>query len=90
MKTVLVRYYDPQQLGFDAAMSNAMNAADLKKHCVIVNNYATPAAALDAYANTTVTWSTLLDNDADVDAFIDEAVEHILMCDFDWLEQHFV
>ena len=90
MQTILVRYYDPYQLGFDAAMRNAMNAADLKEHCFIVNNYATPAAALDAYANTAVTWSTLLDNDADVDAFINEAVEHILMCDFDWLEQHFV
>ena len=86
-RTVFVRFYHPSDV-----MDITPDTTDdeIKKACFRVSKYNTPREALNAYANTQVAWSTLLDDDEDYLKFIDEAYEHIKNNDYDWLEEHFV
>ena len=86
MKTILVRFYHPSEV-----METAENVSDeeIKKHCFIANKYKDEGSALTAYAETPATWSTLLEDDADVKAFIDEAYKHYKNQDEEWLEMNF-
>ena len=44
-----------------------------------------------AYAETPGTqWSTILDDDTDIEKWIDDTYEHIKNHDTDWLEENFV
>jgi hypothetical protein len=61
----------------------------IKQHCFRAYLFSTAFEALSAYANTTCDWSTLLEENADVKSFIDEAYEHIKNKDYEWLEQNF-
>lgn len=47
------------------------------------------AEALNVYANTRCTWSTLKPEDFDYAVFINEATEHIFKGDLNWLEENF-
>lgn len=87
MKTIFVRYYHPHDVFGDL---NGVTEQDIKKHCFKVNKYATYSDALAAYSNTGgVAWSTMLDEDEDVEKWIDEAYEHIKSMDGEWLEMNF-
>ena len=66
---------------------------ELKKACFVVTKYATPEEALDAYEHTQAPWSVILDDDEDVNKFVDEAYEHLKSNDLNdrrWLYKHFV
>lgn len=92
MKRVLVRYYSPQEIG---AEDEHFTKEELIENCFRVNEYTDELSALNAYAETPATWSTLLDDtvllfDAkELHEFLDNAVKAIEEHDFDWLEQHF-
>lgn len=91
MKTIYVKYYSPEEvmgMPFKAAYEEE-GAESIKEFCFRVVKYSTPLEALNAYAETPATWSTLLEEDADVKSFIDEAFMHILNGDIDWLEVNF-
>ena len=94
MRTVLVRYYSPCEV---MEITPETTEEEIKNTCFRANKYATEVQALTAYAETSCTWSTLLDDVADtkelveiVQEFIDPAYKHIVSNDIEWLEQHFV
>lgn len=87
MKTIFVRYYHPRNIFSDL---NGVTEQDIRECCFKVNRYATYSDALSAYSNTGGTaWSTLLDEDEDVEKWIDEAYEHIKSKDAAWLFMNF-
>ena len=87
MKTIFVRYYNPQDV---FSNTDGVTEQDIKKCCFKVNRYATYSDALSAYCNTGgTTWSTMLDEDEDAEKWIDEAYEHIKSMDSGWLEMNF-
>lgn len=88
MKTIFVRFYNPNDV-----MNVTPETADeeIKEYCFKVNKYESELGALMAYAETPGTqWSTILDDDTDLDKWIDDAYEHIKNHDIDWLEENFV
>lgn len=87
MRTILVRFYHPSEV-----MDINPNTTDeeIKTSCFRVNKYETEGECLEAYANTRVTWSTILDENNDWKKFVDDAWKHIKNNDYDWLEEHFV
>ena len=85
MKTIFVKFYSPTEVGCEFEPEKTQ-----KETCFRANQYSSEFAALDAYANTRCTWSTLLDDTSDVQAFINEAWERIKDNDYEWLERHFV
>ena len=69
MKTIYVKFLDPKEvLG-----TSEVSVEDLKKYCFKAVRFPAEGYALLAYAETPCTWSTLLDEDADVEKFIDTA-----------------
>lgn len=87
MKTVYVKYWDPSEV-MEGSI-DTLPKSEVVKYCFRVAKYATEAAALDAYANTMCTWSTLLDEDANIEEFIDCAYDALKSHNYDWLELHF-
>ncbi len=93
MKRILVRYYSPEEIG---AENEHFTKEELIENCFRVSECTDESSALDAYANTPATWSTLLDDavllfDAkELHEFLDNAVKAIEEDDVDWLEQHFI
>ena len=63
---------------------------EVKKACFVVTKYATPEEALYAYEHTQASWSIILDDDQDVNKFVDEAYDHLKNKDYRWLCKHFV
>ena len=59
------------------------------KSNIRVLKFNSEAEALNVYANTRCTWSTLKPEDFDYAAFINEATEHIFKGDLNWLEENF-
>lgn len=86
MKTIYVNFTDPNNLIMDPPV---ILDDSLKRLCFTAFKYRTPFEALEAYANTRCTWSTLLEDSTNVAEFIDEAWEHIKAHDEDWLEANF-
>lgn len=86
-RTVFVRFYHPSDV---MDITPYTTDDEIKKACFRVSKYDTPGEALIAYANTQVTWSTLLDDNEDYLKFVDEAYEHIKNNDYDWLEKYFI
>jgi hypothetical protein len=92
MKRILVKYYSPQEIG---AEDEHFTKEELIENCFKVNEYIDEPSALNAYAETPATWSTLLDDtvllfDAkELHEFLDNAVKAIEKHNFDWLEQYF-
>ena len=88
MRTIFVRFYNPNEV---MDVSPETTDKEIKDYCFRVNKYETEVGALDAYANTAINgWSTILSDDIDVKAWIDEAYEHIKNNDIEWLENNFV
>jgi hypothetical protein len=85
MRNTLVRY-DYNFMGRETPPTEEA----LKKSCFKVSVFKTQGEALMVYANTPAEWSTILDDKADVNAFINEAWNHIKEHDTDWLEENFV
>ena len=87
MRTIYVKYWSPSEIGIP---SEEVDIASIKKYCIRVYKFPNELQALEAYANTRCTYSTLLDEGIDIDAFIDNAINHILNNDYNWLEENFV
>ena len=92
MKRILVRYYSPQEIG---AENEHFTKEELIENCFKVNEYTDESSALNAYAETPATWSTLLDDSVllfdakELHEFLDNAVKAIDENNINWLEQHF-
>lgn len=84
MKRIFIRFYDPQEV-----VDSEATVDEIKQYCFRVNAYNTEEEALMAYANTPVTWSTLLEDNINVEQWINEAYKHIETNDIDWLEENF-
>ena len=88
--TVFVEFYYPS----DVTTLLSCNTDDkVKKACFEVTKYDTEEEALDAYEHTQAPWSIILDDDQDVNKFVDEAYEHLKSNDLNdrrWLYKHFV
>lgn len=87
MKTIYVKYYNPMEV-MDEPFE-ALTKKDVVNYCFRVAKYPNELCALEAYANTMCTWSTLLDENANVEWFIECAYIALKNHDIDWLEQHF-
>lgn len=87
MKTIYVKYYDPYEV---MDITPETTDQEIKEACFRAHKYESEAEALWAYAETRCYWSTLLDEEANVQEFIDEAFSHIKACDYQWLEKNFV
>ena len=88
--TVFVEFYYPSDV---TTILSCNSDNELKKACFVVTKYATPEDALDAYEHTQAPWSVILDDDEDVNKFVDEAYEHLKSNDLNdhrWLYKHFV
>ena len=88
--TILVEFYYPS----DVKTILSCNSDDeVKKACFIVSKFDTPEEALDAYEQSKAVWSVILDDDEDVNKFVDEAYDHLKSNDLNdrkWLYKHFV
>lgn len=88
MKTIFVRFYNPNDV---MDVTPATTDEEIKEYCFKANKYESELGALMVYAETPGTqWSTILDDDTDLDKWIDDAYEHIKNHDTDWLEENFV
>ena len=88
MRTIFVRFYHPNDV---MDVTPDVTDEEIKEYCFKVNKYASEQGALMAYAETPSTqWSTILDDDTDIEKWIDDAYEHIKNHDTDWLEENFV
>lgn len=87
MRTILVKFYHPSEV---MDINPDTTDEEIKTSCFRVVKYQTEFECLEAYANTPVDWSTILDENDDYHKFIDDAYEHIKHEDYDWLEEHFV
>lgn len=85
-KTILVRYYDPNEV---MDVDSTTTEEEIKKTCFRVNRYKNGIEALYGYAETSACWSTLLEEGANVQEFIDKAYEKIKKNDIGWLENNF-
>lgn len=88
MKNVLVRFYNPQEVFPEEVIEGGISDKQIIDTCFLIGKFKSEESALDAYAETPCTWSTLLNEDK-VEAFIKEAFQHIKDNDIDWLEQNF-
>ena len=85
--TIFVEFYYPS----DVKTILSCNSDDeLKKQCFEVSKYDTEEEALDAYEHTQAPWSIILDDDQDVNKFVDKAYEALKNNDYRWLYKHFV
>ena len=88
--TVFVEFYYPS----DVTTILSCNSDDkIKEQCFEVSYFDTEEQALYAYEHTQAVWSVILDDDQDVNKFVDEAYEHLKsnnLNDRRWLHKHFV
>lgn len=88
MKTIFIKYYSPEEVS-DLSLKD-LSDEELKELYFKVFKCTNEAAALDVYANTIATWSTILDDvNDDVDDFIERATYAIRDNDYEWLEKFF-
>lgn len=87
MKTIYVKVYSPFNVGLEG---DEITFNNVKKYCVRVFLCPNAAAALNAYANTRCDWSTLLDEDADIDEFVNKVTKALIEQDIEWLETYCV
>ena len=88
--TVFVEFYYPSSI-IDILSCDTDDK--IKEQCFEVSKFDTSEEALDAYEHTQAPWSVILDDDEDVQKFIDEAYEHLKsnnLNDYRWLYKHFV
>ena len=85
--TIFVEFYYPSSI---IDILSCTDDDKIKEQCFEVSKYDTEEQALDAYEHTQAPWSIILDDDQDVNKFVDEAYEHIKNKDYDWLEKYFI
>ena len=85
--TIFVEFYYPS----DVKTILACNTDDIvKKACFGVSKFDTEEEAVDAYEQSQAVWSVIIDDDQDVNKFVDEAYEALKNNDYRWLYKHFV
>lgn len=87
MRTILVKGYWPNSIGMPESEATAKS---IKEFCIRAFRCKDETHALMAYAECMADWSTLLDEDDDIEQFMQDAVNHILNHDYNWLEENFV
>ena len=85
--TVFVEFYYPSSI---IDILSCTDDDKIKEQCFEVSKYDTEEQALDAYEHTQAPWSIILDDDQDVNKFVDEAYDHLKNNDYRWLCKHFV
>ena len=85
--TVFVAFYYPSDV---KTILSCDTDDKIKKECFVVTKYATEEEALYAYEQTQEVWSVIIDDDQDVNEFIDKAYEALKTNDYHWLYKHFV
>ena len=85
--TVFIEFYYPSSI-IDVLSCNTDDK--IKEQCFEVSKYDTPEQALDAYEQSQAVWSVIIDDDQDVNEFIDKAYEALKNNDYHWLYKHFV
>ena len=85
--TVFVGFYYPSDV---KTILSCTTDDEIKKKCFVVSKFDTLEQAVDAYEQSQAVWSIILDDDQDVNKFIDEAYGHLKNNDYRWLCKHFV
>ena len=85
--TVFVEFYYPSDV---KTILSCTDDDKIKEQCFEVSKYDTEEEALYAYEHTQAPWSIILDNDQNVNKFVDEAYEALKNNDYRWLCKHFV
>ena len=85
--TIFVEFYYPSDV---KTILSCNSDDDVKKECFVVTKYYTEEEALYAYEHTQAPWSIILDDDQDVNKFVDEAYEALKNNDYHWLYKHFI
>ena len=85
--TIFVEFYYPSDV---KTILSCTNDDKIKEQCFEVSKYDTEEEAVDAYEHTQAPWSIILDDDQDVNKFVDEAYDHLKNNDYRWLCKHFV
>ena len=85
--TVLVEFYYPSSI---IDILSCTDDDKIKEQCFEVSKYDTEEQALDAYEHTQSQWSIILDDDQNVNKFVDEAYEALKNKNYRWLYKHFV
>lgn len=86
-QTILVKFYNPVDI---MNVTPETTDEEIKEACFRVVKYETAFDCLQAYANTPVAWSKIMDDTEDYMAFVNTAYEHIKARDYEWLEKNFV
>lgn len=87
MKTVYIKVYSPFNVGLEGEDVTFNN---VKKWCIKVYICRNESFALEVYANTRCDWSTLLEENADIDEFVDKVAKALIEQDIEWLETYCV
>ena len=85
--TVFIEFYYPSDV---KTILSCTDDDKIKEQCFEVSKYDTEEQAVDAYEHTQAPWSIILDDDQDVNKFVDEAYDHLKNNDYRWLCKHFV
>lgn len=88
MKNIYIRFLNPcEELEGDVSL---FSDEEVKERCFITVKYGNESEALEAYANTPCFYSTLLEEAANVDTFINEAILKYRANDLNWFEKNFI
>ena len=85
--TVFIEFYYPSSI---IEVLSCTDDDKIKEKCFEVSKYDTEEEALDAYEQSQAVWSVIIDDDEDVNKFVDEAYDHLKNNDYRWLCKHFV
>ena len=85
--TVFIEFYYPSDV---KTILSCTDDDKIKKECFEVSKYDTEEETLYAYEHTQAPWSIILDDDQDVNKFVDKAYEALKNNDYRWLYKHFV
>ena len=85
--TVFIEFYYPSSI---IDILSCTDDDKIKEQCFEVSKFDTEEEAVDAYEHTQAPWSIILDDDQDVNKFVDEAYDHLKNNDYRWLCKHFV
>ena len=85
--TILVEFYYPSDV---KTILSCTDDDKIKEQCFEVSKFDTEEEAVYAYEHTQAPWSIILDDDQDVNKFVDKAYEALKNNDYHWLHKHFV
>ena len=79
--TTLVRFYFPEELGLPMAEFMEISPRDLIK----TSRFASHQAALDVASNSLGAYCKLLENEVEVEEFLEELFAHYSNQDYNWI-----